>query len=761
MGAVFDDPLRKGDDQKDPIRTLLAWRFLRGEGVEFGALHAGVSVPPDVRVRYADLVDSATLRTMFPDLDSIREPDFITDLETMDGVADESQDFIVANHVLEHTESPLTALKTISRRLKPGGVAYLALPDKRFTFDLDREVTPLSHLIRDEAEGPDWSAAAHYREWVEKVERLTNELADKEAARLLANRTNIHFHVWDPPAMEALFAHAASRADIALQPIAAVENGAEMIWILRRGATPKDAAWAGWFGHTHPNGTMRLREPHHGLELACASLSARHHAILGNWPRVDAIVAPLGLADVSAERSSAALLSAFDKGRRSGVELSFLPLLAEAIGWLGWVIGRRRRDVDAAIEESLGWFRGTIAFAKTAADAFGADRRLRSRSLTVEAECWRGWFETCADYRPLEGLAALREGVAGDAFTDFADRLAVAGHGKDWAAFYIALAAASRGDSAGLAAALRAPVAEADQQRVLVESLHAAAEGVDAGIETALRKAVEPRQLAISEILADAMCRAALALRATADWAQDPSKVGWSSTHAGAMAVLIVAQGSGLTPAPIAPEIHALVEDAFAPGAATVIAMTSEETARLAAEAMLAAAIERGDASAGERWLVRLGSPPPDGFGSSFHASQIAAKAVHRYVTAVGAGRRAEAELWRAAASVSPGSNEAAHLSAQVLDDLNWRQDAGSAARRLARVWPDLPGLGWSQKAIDDLVALAFVRAADTPGGEKDARLLQTHTEAVLKRKRAMDETFGETLTMATAKLMAFSQAAS
>jgi ubiquinone/menaquinone biosynthesis C-methylase UbiE len=80
----------------------------------------------------------------------------------MTGVGDDSQDFVIANHVLEHVEDPLRALKSVSRVLHARGVAYLALPDKRFTFDKDRQITSLDHVIKDHRDGPDWSVAAHY-----------------------------------------------------------------------------------------------------------------------------------------------------------------------------------------------------------------------------------------------------------------------------------------------------------------------------------------------------------------------------------------------------------------------------------------------------------------------------------------------------------------------------------------------------------------------------------------------------------------------
>ncbi len=127
-------------------RTVVAKRYIGGTGIEFGALHVALSVPAGVTVRYADSEPFEKLRTSYATVGSIRAPDIITDIQSITGIDDSSQDFIIANHVLEHLEDPLRALASIARVLRAGGIAFIALPDKRFTFDRDREITPLSHL---------------------------------------------------------------------------------------------------------------------------------------------------------------------------------------------------------------------------------------------------------------------------------------------------------------------------------------------------------------------------------------------------------------------------------------------------------------------------------------------------------------------------------------------------------------------------------------------------------------------------------------
>ena len=216
------------------VRTRIAQRYIKGNGIEFGALHAGLSVPPGVRVKYADCEPVEKLSISYATVGSIRAPDIVTDMHSNVGIDDQSQDFIIANHVLEHLEDPLRALGSIGRVLRPGGVAFIALPDKRFTFDVDREITLLSHLIRDYQEGPDWSLAGHYGEWCRCVDRLQGPAHAEKVTLMLKERSNIHFHVWDHAAMAEMFSYVAEHPELGLKVEFSLMNDIEVIWILKK-----------------------------------------------------------------------------------------------------------------------------------------------------------------------------------------------------------------------------------------------------------------------------------------------------------------------------------------------------------------------------------------------------------------------------------------------------------------------------------------------------------------------------------------------
>lgn len=183
-------------------RRRIGERFLSGEGIEIGALHSPFPAPAGTRVRYLDRLTTAQLREEYPELadEEFAEVEIVDDGERLTSIAAGSQDFVIASHVLEHTQDPIGTLHRQLEVLRPGGVLLLALPDRRTGIDELREPTSLQHLLDDRSDGGGSSRAQHYREWARLVDlplgNVASEDVEAHATQLERGQYSIHFHCW-------------------------------------------------------------------------------------------------------------------------------------------------------------------------------------------------------------------------------------------------------------------------------------------------------------------------------------------------------------------------------------------------------------------------------------------------------------------------------------------------------------------------------------------------------------------------------------
>jgi len=146
-------------------------QYLSGKGIEIGALNNPLSLPPNLKIKYVDILSEAEINKHYP---GAKIPDIVCDGTYFPEVDNSTFDFVIANHLLEHFDDPVRALKEWHRILKDGGVVFMALPDKRFSFDKERKRTLLSHLI-DEHENPLENRLKnldHLIDWATYVEKL-------------------------------------------------------------------------------------------------------------------------------------------------------------------------------------------------------------------------------------------------------------------------------------------------------------------------------------------------------------------------------------------------------------------------------------------------------------------------------------------------------------------------------------------------------------------------------------------------------------
>lgn len=219
------------------VRRHLAGRYLRGDGLEVGALHLPLGLPRGARARYVDRMGVEELRIHYPELDEYElvTPDFIDDGEALNSVPSASMDFVVVNHLIEHCQDPIGALLAQARVLREDGILYLAAPDRRRTrFDRKRAETSIEHLVQDHEEGPEGSRQKHYEEWSSLAIGVPAHEVAEHAARLDEEDYSIHFHTFTLSSFLALLLRCRTDYDLPLEVVAAETNDHEFIVIARR-----------------------------------------------------------------------------------------------------------------------------------------------------------------------------------------------------------------------------------------------------------------------------------------------------------------------------------------------------------------------------------------------------------------------------------------------------------------------------------------------------------------------------------------------
>lgn len=183
-------------------RAFIA-KELKGQGIECGPGSASncYPLPLDADVKYLDRFENTEgcnqdYNGEFPNID------YKTTIDEMQGIEDESLDFIVHCHVIEHSRNPLQALEKSYKKLKPGGTLIMAVPDKRFTFDKPRKLTKIKHMLDDYSDGIICERDLEHvhcckKIWVGSEYKMIYDMTDEEILKYLKqNVIDIHWHTF-------------------------------------------------------------------------------------------------------------------------------------------------------------------------------------------------------------------------------------------------------------------------------------------------------------------------------------------------------------------------------------------------------------------------------------------------------------------------------------------------------------------------------------------------------------------------------------
>lgn len=230
-------------NNQSAIRAELT-QHLHGRGIEIGALHKPLPIdnPKVDLIQYVDRLPLEELRQHYPELNDLPlvEPEILDEGGELSRIPDQSLDFIIANHLFEHLENPLRALEIWCRKLRRKGVIYLAIPDKRYTFDKDRDLTSIEHLLYDYEAPPEERGMLnhqHYVETAEIIEKRVGKDAQQRVESLESLSYSIHHHVWTYDSFLELLDFVIQERDIPLEIIdhsPPQPGGDEYIFILRK-----------------------------------------------------------------------------------------------------------------------------------------------------------------------------------------------------------------------------------------------------------------------------------------------------------------------------------------------------------------------------------------------------------------------------------------------------------------------------------------------------------------------------------------------
>jgi SAM-dependent methyltransferase len=126
----------------------------KGAGLEIGPLCWPILTKDEANIKYVDHATTTELKKLYRNDEGV-DQDLIVDVDyPLNGKSLEKTvgkngpfDYIIASHVMEHVPDMVRWLQDLAAVLKVGGIVSLAIPDKRFTFDIDRNPSSPGDVI--------------------------------------------------------------------------------------------------------------------------------------------------------------------------------------------------------------------------------------------------------------------------------------------------------------------------------------------------------------------------------------------------------------------------------------------------------------------------------------------------------------------------------------------------------------------------------------------------------------------------------------
>lgn len=137
---------------------------------------------------------------------------YVAEATDLSMIADNTYDFVLSSHVVEHTANPIQAMSEWKRVLKDQGTLVLIAPHLEGTFDRNRPVTTLAHMIEDFEQKTPETDTTHLPEILALHDMSRDPAAGSRAAfeERCANNLafrGMHHHVFDTALLIELVDH--------------------------------------------------------------------------------------------------------------------------------------------------------------------------------------------------------------------------------------------------------------------------------------------------------------------------------------------------------------------------------------------------------------------------------------------------------------------------------------------------------------------------------------------------------------------------
>jgi hypothetical protein len=283
---------------------LLKHIDLSGIGLEIGPYDQPTVFKSESDIRYLDWKKREQL------VQECAHPELVRDIPEIDYVVKSNSyreyicdrfNYIIANHVMEHAPNMIQWLAELCAMLEPGGVLFLALPDKRFSFDKYRQDTALSHFVAEYLAVVEEIPREHQIEceiyydeaFINKPMNVRDKLDMTRIRRKLEAppHVGIHSHVFDShtivsKVLKPILMMGFVELNLVDFVAARAETGGEMIIIMRREAPSVDLTTQEFY--TTP---IYANPEIADMELALETARAELHATRDKLVQMDSEIA--------------------------------------------------------------------------------------------------------------------------------------------------------------------------------------------------------------------------------------------------------------------------------------------------------------------------------------------------------------------------------------------------------------------------------------------------------------------------------------